>query len=100
MGNYRFIGSHADFLSDGRPVAPGDVVGDVLPEEEPLHDQGLLIDADMDPQGASTEPLAGEALDQRAKDLDIKGRTTMSADELRQAVADAEANATDKEGDE
>jgi hypothetical protein len=36
-------------------------------------------------------PLEGEALQDRAKALNVKGRTGMTADELREAVALEEA---------
>jgi hypothetical protein len=37
-----------------------------------------------------SEELKGEELKQRAKDLEIEGRSDLSADELRDAVAKAE----------
>lgn len=37
------------------------------------------------------EQLTGAALDARARELDIEGRSSMTADEKRLAVADAEA---------
>lgn len=36
--------------------------------------------------------LTGEDLDERARELKIKGRSQMGADELRKAVSEAEAN--------
>jgi hypothetical protein len=39
---------------------------------------------------ANAEELSGEALDERARELDIEGRSVMSADEKRKAVAKAE----------
>lgn len=36
------------------------------------------------------EPLAGEALKERASELEIQGRSSMKADELREAVAEEE----------
>lgn len=41
---------------------------------------------------APTDELQGEALEERARELDIEGRSEMSADELRSAVADAEGS--------
>jgi hypothetical protein len=42
--------------------------------------------------------LTGDALTERARELDIKGRTTMTADQLREAIAKAEANPDPQEG--
>ena len=42
------------------------------------------------PQPKEEEPLKGEALKERAQELDIEGRSTMKADELREAVAEEE----------
>lgn len=41
--------------------------------------------------GDSGEELTGDALAERARDLDIKGRSSMDADELRAAIAETEA---------
>lgn len=38
-----------------------------------------------------SEELTGEALTERARELDIHGRSNMNADELRAAIAEAEA---------
>ena len=43
------------------------------------------------------EQLAGEALDERVAELEIEGRSTMSADEKRAAIAEAEAAAASGE---
>lgn len=45
-----------------------------------------------DPGASPSEELAGEALQARAQELDIEGRSSMKADELRAAIAAAEAN--------
>lgn len=42
--------------------------------------------------------LAGEALQERAAELEIEGRSSMSADELREAVAAKEAELAAGEG--
>lgn len=39
----------------------------------------------------SEEPLEGQALQDKARELKIEGRSAMNADELREAVAKAEA---------
>jgi hypothetical protein len=80
---------HAETLANGRTIAPGepfdradlDAEGDAR-----LIEEGLVIDATVTPV-----PLEGDALQDRAKALGIKGRTTMAADELREAVALAES---------
>lgn len=41
---------------------------------------------------SSGEQLTGDALDARAAELNIEGRSGMTADEKRQAIADAEAS--------
>jgi hypothetical protein len=41
----------------------------------------------------SADELAGEELDARAAELNIKGRSSMSADEKREAIAKAEQDA-------
>jgi len=43
------------------------------------------------PPSEEGEELTGEALRDRAAELDIKGRSKMNADELRDAIAEAEA---------
>lgn len=44
------------------------------------------------------EELKGEALHERARELDIEGRSGMSADELREAVSEAEAEEGGNDG--
>jgi hypothetical protein len=79
-----------------------------IPDEPPEHDVGgfaaqavndLVGEAAQD--DAEGAPLSGKALQDRAKELDIEGRSTMTADELRDAVAAKEtetANPTTDEG--
>lgn len=86
----RCVSQHPEDLASGRVVAPGEVFAAKALDPESPHDQrlcaeGLVIDADPEPQ----EP-AGEELEQRARDLNIKGRTGMSAGQLREAVKKAE----------
>lgn len=53
---------------------------------------------DSDPDGdtdSSEENLTGDALDARAAELDIEGRSQMTADEKREAIAAAEADEND-----
>lgn len=81
-------------LASGRVLGPGEAApADAFnfdnPHDARLRDEGSIIEAvlpEPDPE------LAGEALEQRARDLGIEGRSRMTADELRAAVADAELN--------
>lgn len=50
-----------------------------------------VSEAIVQPGDDGGEQLEGDALNNRAKELDIKGRSNMTADELRAAIADAEA---------
>jgi hypothetical protein len=80
---------HAETLANGRTIAPGEPFyrADLDPEADArLIEEGLLIDAIVTPA-----PLEGDALQDRAKALGVAGRTKMTADELREAVALAEA---------
>lgn len=58
---------------------------------DPEHRAQLEAAAEAD----EVEVLKGEALDARAAELDIAGRTSMTADEKRAAIAEAEAAAED-----
>jgi hypothetical protein len=106
---YRFIGSHPETLDGGRPIEPGEFTGPIdekLPQNEHLVDSGALLtvpDGTYDNEVGAKLPdppilLTGKALQDRAEELDIEGRTKMSADELREAVRIAEATNTE-EGD-
>jgi hypothetical protein len=84
---------HPEVLANGRTVAPGEPFEhDLLdPERDArLVGEGILIDAIVTPV-----PLSGDELRDRAKALAISGRASMSADELREAVALAEASGGD-----
>lgn len=84
-------------LESGRVLAPGEVVtSDGLNLREGSHDQrlvedGALIAAYVTPD----ESLTGDDLQERARALRIKNRSTMSAEELRAKVAEAEAQGGD-----
>lgn len=56
---------------------------------------GLEIDEELAAQQAADSQLAGEALESRARELDIPGRSRMNADQLRAAIAEREAEAED-----
>lgn len=79
---------HPELLANGQTIAPGEPFERSLLGEgdERLIDEGLII-------GASITPVAleGDDLQARAKALNVRGRTSMTADELREAVALAEA---------
>lgn len=80
---------HAETLANGRTIAPGEVFERSALDTDAdarLLDEGLIIDATVTPAA-----LEGDALQDRAKALGITGRGKMTADELREAVALAEA---------
>jgi hypothetical protein len=93
MTEYVHVGSHADVLSSGRPVGPGqrltdkdlDLPGKDNPgEDQHLLDEGRIVS--LDSFGGS---LSVEEAKAKASELNIEGRSKMSADELRAAVAQA-----------
>jgi hypothetical protein len=102
-------------LASGRVLAPGEQVTDtdlVLGRDDDdrvTHDQhlvdggalGLVEALEVPVLDSEDRPLlAGEALEQRARELNIEGRSQMSADDLRAAVAEAEADtAADDDGE-
>lgn len=59
-------------------------------EPRPDRDPTARDSAGVPPAPPADEPLEGEALDARAAELDIRGRSSMSADEKRAAIAEAE----------
>jgi hypothetical protein len=91
------VGDHAESLSSGRSIGPGErVSADELGAEDAyLVEEGRLVDvADLQPTAdeiAEAKSHEGDALKQRARDLDIQGRSKMNADELRAAVDAREA---------
>lgn len=98
----RVRSNHAEDLADGRTVESGGYARDVDlrdPVNKRLLDEDRIIKvAESDvPEGVPAAPvppkLTGDALDQRARDLNIEGRTTLSADELRDAIAEKEEEA-------
>lgn len=73
-----------------------DIEGNLLRDDDaPLSRPGVgpeSVDPDTATEADSeSDELTGEDLRERAAELDIKGRSKMSADELRDAVAEAEA---------
>jgi F-type H+-transporting ATPase subunit alpha len=59
-------------------------------EEEAEEEEGEEEEAEGDGDGTPPEELKGEELQERAAELEIEGRSSMSADEKREAVAEAE----------
>lgn len=126
MDEYRFVGSHPDELDGGRPIEPGEFTGPIEIDDDPdsetytpknahLLEDGYLIQVENGSAAKAqkaaeaeepTQPesddgvLRGDALNRRAAELGIEGRTTMSAEKLRTAVAEAELAGADddKEG--
>lgn len=92
---YGYTGPAATVLKSGAHVAPGTTLakGDLTEEEVKFFtDQGWLSDLAAEQDFAERQGEATVAdLRQRASELDIQGRTKMSAEELRAAVAEAEA---------
>lgn len=107
---YRYIGKSPTDLDGGRPIGPGEYTGPIMVDEEhpknqQLFDEGQLIPLESESEIAARKQketaeqeqearLTGDALDARAKELSIEGRSAMTADELRDAIAAAE-----KDGD-
>lgn len=87
---YVHVGSHADMLASGRPVGPGERLTDADLHDEDQHilEEGRLVRVDSFDAGAPV--LTGDELKARAADLDISGRSSMTAEELRTAVAEHE----------
>lgn len=92
MDSIKNVSVHSESLADGRDLPVGEVAHEVdltLPENKALLEQGRIIKV----AGGDAEPpvLTGEALNKRAAELEIEGRSNMNADELRAAVSEAEA---------
>lgn len=91
--------AHAEDLSSGRQVGPGDelTADDLVLEGDDAaaiaHDQRLVDDVliETTAQGEADKPLAGQALEDRISELGIEGTSSLTADEKREAVADREA---------
>jgi hypothetical protein len=89
----RFVGDHVEYLASGRPLTPGDYVdsADLAPEDKWLRDEERFIDA-PEPSDEDRAAAEHETLVAQAKVLDISGRTKMSDEELRAAIAEREAD--------
>lgn len=90
---YRFVGNHPDSLASGRAIAPFDEVPAEQVNPDHPHDAALIDEGKLLPIEPAPPPkLTGEALDKRAADLDIEGRSDMSADQKRAAIERKEAD--------
>jgi hypothetical protein len=87
---YRYVRRQPDTLASGRPLALGDRVpaGQIDPDDE--HDANLLSDGALLPIDVDLSAATKAQLEERARDLNIEGRSNMNADELRAAIAKAE----------
>jgi hypothetical protein len=85
---YRATGPVPVDTAEGRVLGQGDVA-----EIDPTHPHNArLIQAGrLRRQGPPPKPPTKSEIQDRARDLDITGRSNMTADELREAVAAAEA---------
>lgn len=87
---YVHVGAHAEILSSGRSIGPGDRV----PEAELTeHDQHLLDEehlVDVASFGGADNGQPIEDVKKQAAELEIEGRSKMGADKLRAAVAERE----------
>ena len=59
-------------------------------EGEPQTLSAFLSHTETEDEAEEEKPLTGEALHDRAAELEIEGRSSMNADELREAIAAAE----------
>jgi hypothetical protein len=92
------VSDHAEDLApDGIVLSPGATATDVDLDNE--HNRRLLKEGRIKQVEPREErKLEGKALDRRAEELQIEGRTTMTADEKRAAVAEAEENLSRGDG--
>lgn len=87
------VSDHAEDLADGRVLAPGQTADDVDLSVEYNRQQeaaGKILKVDTPSPSQEPPLLTGDALQKRARELDIAGRSTMDVDELRAAVEAAE----------
>lgn len=85
----RLVKAGAVFPHGYEPETASDV--EQTDEAPPTSGQVVGGSASVQANTADSGELKGEALDKRAAELDIEGRSDMSADEKRQAIAEAEA---------
>lgn len=89
MTEFVHVGAHADVLASGRVIGPGErcTDRDLDPEDQHIVEEGRLVEVEAFDGGNRNEVLTGDELKGRASELDIPGRSSMSADELRSAIA-------------
>lgn len=89
---YRFVGSHADMLANGRPVEPGEFVD--LSEEDlaEVHNEMLVADGNLVFIGDSQNPEATDAAVKLAKQNKIPLTAITGT-----GAADGQITATDVE---
>lgn len=78
----------------GAPPVPVPTFPDLVREAEASKQEAkaaAVADEPTTGDNAGEPELTGDALAERARELDIKGRSQMDADELRAAIAAAEA---------
>jgi F-type H+-transporting ATPase subunit alpha len=87
-----------DEESDDDSESEGDEESD---DDESDSESGESDDDSSDSSEADASELKGQELDEKAAELDIEGRSGMSADEKREAVAEAQGDSeSDDEDDE
>lgn len=86
---WRVRKSHAIQIADLRIFGPGEVIPN-FDASEP-HNARLVKYGDVVKTSAPAK-LTGDALKDRAAELDIDGRSGMSADQLREAIAKRESD--------
>lgn len=88
-------GTHQGFAPEYLEVVPDPVDNDgetvALVTNEGVQGDGTGGVSDDDSSAGDSEELKGQALKDRAAELEIEGRGSMTADELREAIAKAEA---------
>jgi hypothetical protein len=101
MSTYRATGPVPVDTADGRVLGPGDTVEDLDhtdPHNARLIQAGFLRlqrDPAVRASAKSPKPPTKTELQERARELEVEGRSTMTVDELREAVATAEADQTE-----
>lgn len=97
---YRNARSAPTDLDSGRVLGVGEVVLEsALNLDDGSHDRALIDDGVLIEAELPQPELAGEELEARARALDIKDRSKLSAGELRAAVAEAEAGGGAPDGE-
>lgn len=92
MTEYVHVGQHADVLSSGLGIGPSDRVNasDLSDADQHLLDDEVLVLVSS--FGGDDNRLSKADLAAKAADLEIEGRSKMTVDELRAAVAERESD--------